>query len=122
MWRQQVKIGIVPYYMFVERDTGPRHYFQVPLWRAWQTYRDAVAQVSGLARTARGPIMSATEGKVEVLGLIDQDESFLFLLQFLQARDPFLVRRPFFATGKRNAVWYDELKQISAGSSVARLP
>ncbi len=34
MWRRQVALGAVPYYMFVERDTGPKQYFQVPLARA----------------------------------------------------------------------------------------
>ena len=28
MWQLQVKHGIIPYYMFVERDTGARHYFE----------------------------------------------------------------------------------------------
>ena len=27
MWRTQVRMGMVPYYMFVERDTGPQDYF-----------------------------------------------------------------------------------------------
>jgi L-lysine 2,3-aminomutase len=30
MWRLQVQLGAIPYYMFVERDTGPRGYFEVP--------------------------------------------------------------------------------------------
>ena len=29
MWRAQVRMGIIPYYMFVERDTGAKHYFEV---------------------------------------------------------------------------------------------
>ncbi|HWM16354.1 MAG TPA: hypothetical protein VNP97_07185, partial [Microbacterium sp.] len=33
MWSEQVRLGAVPYYMFVERDTGPRDYFSVPLER-----------------------------------------------------------------------------------------
>ena len=24
MWRTQLRLGLVPYYMFVERDTGPQ--------------------------------------------------------------------------------------------------
>ncbi|MCM2269924.1 MAG: lysine 2,3-aminomutase, partial [Thermoanaerobaculia bacterium] len=36
MWRTGVKLGLVPYYMFVERDTGPKNYFEVPLARAYQ--------------------------------------------------------------------------------------
>ena len=34
MWRTQLRMGMVPYYMFVERDTGPQGYFAVPLARA----------------------------------------------------------------------------------------
>jgi KamA family protein len=64
MWSNQTRIGIVPYYMFVERDTGARNYFEVPLYRTWQIYRDAIKQVSGLSRTVRGPSMSSTPGKV----------------------------------------------------------
>ncbi|PKO23450.1 MAG: hypothetical protein CVU38_04035 [Chloroflexi bacterium HGW-Chloroflexi-1] len=51
MWQEQVRLGCVPYYMFVARD-------------------------SGLARTVRGPSMSAYPGKVQVLGVseVDGDE------------------------------------------------
>jgi L-lysine 2,3-aminomutase len=55
MWRTQVKLGAVPYYMFVERDTGPRGYFEVPLARAVEIFQKAVSTVSGLGRTVRGP-------------------------------------------------------------------
>src|SRR5580700_11394185 len=64
MWRSQMRMGMVPYYMFVERDTGPQGYFAVPLYRAHEIFRDAYASVSGLCRTVRGPSMSATPGKV----------------------------------------------------------
>ena len=64
MWRAQVRLGMVPYYMFVERDTGPQDYFAVPLARAYGIFREAYRQVSGLCRTVRGPSMSATPGKV----------------------------------------------------------
>ena len=70
LWQTQVELGIVPYYMFVERDTGARRYFEVPLARAWKIYRDAMKQVSGLARTARGPSMSSHPGKVEIQGVL----------------------------------------------------
>ena len=64
-----VKLGIIPYYMFVERDTGAKNYFEVPLAEAYHIYREAMKQVSGLARTARGPSMSAGPGKVEIQGV-----------------------------------------------------
>src|SRR5918911_492033 len=31
LWSEQVRHGVVPYYMFVERDTGAKRYFSVPL-------------------------------------------------------------------------------------------
>ena len=39
MWRRQVDLGCIPYYMFVARDTGAQHYFSVPLVRAWEIFR-----------------------------------------------------------------------------------
>ncbi len=68
MWRAGVRLGMIPYYMFVERNTGPKNYFEVPLARAHGIFSDAYRQVSGLARTVRGPSMSAFPGKVRVAG------------------------------------------------------
>lgn len=110
MWRRQVRLGAVPYYMFVERDTGPKNYFEVPLVRAWEIFIDAYKQVSGLARTARGPSMSATPGKVLVAGVATVQGEDVIVLRFLQARDPAWVGRPFFAKLDRNATWLNDLK------------
>ncbi|MEJ2454314.1 MAG: lysine 2,3-aminomutase [Candidatus Thiodiazotropha sp.] len=110
LWREQVKLGIIPYYMFVERDTGARHHFEVPLYQAWQIYRDAMRRVSGLGRTARGPSMSAQPGKVEIQGVADVHGERVFVLRFIQARDPAWVQRPFFARFDESATWLDQLE------------
>ena len=110
MWKLQVKLGIVPYYMFVERDTGARHYFEVPLVRAWQIYREAMQQVSGLARTARGPSMSASPGKVEIQGVTEVAGEKVLALRFIQGRNPDWVQRPFFARYDEKASWLDHLE------------
>ena len=110
MWRMQTGLGIVPYYMFVERDTGARHYFEVPLVRAWEIYRGAMQRVSGLARTARGPSMSAGPGKVEVQGVTRVAGEKVFVLRFIQARNPDWVQRPFFARFDPRATWLDDLE------------
>ncbi|NIP76191.1 MAG: lysine 2,3-aminomutase, partial [Xanthomonadales bacterium] len=83
--------------MFVERDTGARDYFEVPLARALQIFRGAYRQVSGLARTVRGPSMSATPGKVLVDGVTSVAGERVFILKFLRGRDPSWVGKPFFA-------------------------
>ena len=110
LWNEQVKLGIIPYYMFVERDTGARHYFEVPLAKAWNIYRDAMQQVSGLARTARGPSMSAGPGKVEVQGVTEINGEQVFALRFVQGRNPDWVQKPFFAKFDEKATWLDQLK------------
>ena len=109
MWRTQVRLGIIPYYMFVERDTGAKRYFEVPLVRAFEIYRQAIQQVSGLARTARGPSMSAGPGKVEIQSIIELNGEKVFVLRFIQGRNPDWVQQTFFAKYDENATWYDDL-------------
>ena len=113
MWRLGVRLGMVPYYMFVERDTGPRNYFEVSLARAHQIFRQAYRRVSGLARTVRGPSMSAWPGKVRILGMSEVAGEEVFVLDFLQARDPAWVRKPFFARFDPQATWLDQLEPPS---------
>jgi len=110
LWTVQQRMGVVPYYMFVERDTGPRRYFEVPLARAWAIFRDAIGEVGGLARTVRGPSMSATPGKVCVDGVTEVAGERVFVLQFLQARDPRWIKRPFFAAFDEGAAWLRDLR------------
>jgi KamA family protein len=114
MWRSQVRAGMVPYYMFVERDTGPQDYFAVPLARAYEVFRDAYASVSGLCRSVRGPSMSATPGKVAVDGIAEIGGERVFVLRMLQARDASLVARPFFARFDPAAKWLDDLEPAFA--------
>ncbi|MEV0583843.1 lysine 2,3-aminomutase [Nonomuraea sp. NPDC050310] len=114
MWRRQLTLGMIPYYMFVERDTGPQDYFAVPLVRAYEVFRDAYAAVSGLCRTVRGPSMSATPGKVCVDGVAEISGQKVFVLHFIQARDPALVGKPFFARYDPNAVWLTDLRPAFA--------
>jgi KamA family protein len=113
LWRRQVRLGAIPYYMFVERNTGARDYFAVPLARALRIFNGAYRQVSGLGRTVRGPSMSSTPGKVLVDGLANVGGQKAFVLKFLQARDPDWVGRPFFAKFDEQATWLDDLEPAS---------
>ena len=114
MWRTQVRLGMIPYYMFVERDTGPQDYFAVPLARGYEIFRDAYQGVSGLARTVRGPSMSATPGKVSVDGVTEVAGLRVFVLRMIQARDPRLVGTPFFARFDPAATWLTDLEPVFA--------
>jgi KamA family protein len=110
LWRAELAAGAVPYYLFVERDTGPYAYFKVPLARAVDIFQAAYRTLPGLARTVRGPVMSATPGKVVVDGVEESPEGAFFRLRMLQARDPALVGRPFRARYSPDAAWLDDLE------------
>ncbi|RMD87910.1 MAG: 4Fe-4S cluster-binding domain-containing protein [Calditrichaeota bacterium] len=110
MWKMQVRLGMIPYYMFIERDTGAQHYFSVPLGRAYQIFTEAYSQVSGLAKTVRGPSMSAWPGKVLIDGVVGQGETQRFLLKFIQCRNPQLINKPFYAKFDETATWLDDLE------------
>ncbi len=114
MWRAQMRMGMVPYYMFVERDTGPQGYFAVPLARGHEIFRDAYSSVSGLCRTVRGPSMSATPGKVCIDGVVEVAGEKVFALHMIQARNPDLVGRPFFARFDPTAIWLSDLEPAFA--------
>ncbi|MGA4844851.1 KamA family radical SAM protein [Streptomyces sp. G5(2025)] len=109
LWRAELAAGAVPYYMFVERDTGPHAYFAVTLAKAAEIFRSAYRTLPGLARTVRGPVMSTTPGKVVVDGVQECAQGRHFQLRMLQARDPSLVGRPFRAPYDTRATWLDEL-------------
>ena len=109
-WKEQVRQGIVPYYMFVARDTGAQDYFAVTLNRSWQIFRSAYNQVSGISRTVKGPSMSCSPGKVQIVGVSEIKGQKVFVLNFLQGRDPAWVGKPFFAKFDPNAIWFDELE------------
>jgi L-lysine 2,3-aminomutase len=110
MWSKQVQLGCIPYYMFVVRDTGAQHYFGIPLVKAHDIFKKAYSSISGLARTVRGPSMSATPGKVHVIGTANINNQKVIVLRFLQGRNPNWVEVPFFAKYDENAIWLDDLK------------
>ena len=110
MWTKQVSMNLIPYYMFVERDTGSKQYFEVPLAKAWEIFQKAYKNVSGLARTVRGPSMSTEFGKIEISGIQTIMGQKVFVLKFIQARDEDWVNRPFFAEFDDRATWFDQLK------------
>jgi len=109
MWKTQVNLGIVPYYMFVARDTGAQSYFGVSLERAHSIFNDAYQQISGICRTVRGPSMSAGPGKVRIIGITEIRGEKVFVLEFLQGRNPAWVGIPFFAAYDAQALWLDDL-------------
>ncbi|ULB34680.1 MULTISPECIES: KamA family radical SAM protein [Proteiniphilum] len=110
MWKEQVAQGMIPYYMFIARDTGSKAFFEVSLEKAWNIFRKAYRSVSGVCRTVRGPSMSADPGKIQIMGITEVRGEKVFVLRFLQCRNPDLVDIPFFAAYDKKATWFNELK------------
>lgn len=112
LWRAQVRAGAIPYYMFVERDTGARSFFEVPLARALAIHTEAAAATSGLCHTARGPVMSARPGKVLVDGVVELGDQLAFSLKMIRSRDPAPAHRIEFARFDPLATWLDQLESL----------
>lgn len=109
MWRKQVDLGCIPYYMFIARETGAKAYFEIPLEKCWNIFRRAYRKVSGLCRTVRGPSMSDYAGKIQILGVQEVMGEKVFVLRFIQGRNPKWVHIPFFAKYDPKATWFSEL-------------
>ncbi len=109
LWKELVRLGAVPYYFFIERNTGPKHYFEVPLARGLRIFTQAYSEVGGLARTVRGPVMSAAPGKVVIDGVTEIGGERVFVLKMIQGRDPQWANRVFFAHFDSQAVWLNDL-------------
>ena len=110
MWKKQVKLGLFPYYMFVERDTGPKAYFEVPLGQAYDIFTQAYKKISGLCKTVRGPSMSANPGKINIVGVNVINKEKVFVLKFIQAREQDWINKTFFAKYDDKATWFTDLK------------
>ncbi|MDR1339077.1 MAG: lysine 2,3-aminomutase [Prevotellaceae bacterium] len=112
MWQKQVELGCSPYYMFIARETGAKHFFELPLERCQEIFRKAYQKVSGIARTARGPSMSCYFGKIQILGVEKINDKKVFVMRFIQGRNPDWVAKPFFAEYNPDATWITQLKPL----------
>jgi KamA family protein len=110
MWKSQVNLGLIPYYMFVARDTGAQDYFAVSLDKVINIYNEAYAHVSGICRTVRGPSMSSDPGKIHMLGVTEIKGEKVFVMRFIQGRNPEWVNQVFFAKYNPDALWLSDLE------------
>ena len=85
LMRQLTAIGTIPYYVFQCRPvTGVMNHFQVPLKKGFQIVQDAMQMQNGQGKSFRF-MLSHVSGKVEILGMID-DQRMLF--KYHQAKAP----------------------------------
>ena len=118
MWDQQVNMGMIPYYMFIERETGPFEYFQLPLAHAYQIYTDAIRVTSSLAKTVTAPSMSAADGKAQILGIQENpiNGEKYFNIQYIRHRDYRESYKPFLMHYDEKATWINQLRPVKPRS------
>lgn len=111
MWEKQVQLNCIPYYMFLPRDTGAQHYFAETLERAHEIYTEAIRNCTGLASTAKGPVMSMTNGKVEILGVKED----IYTLRYVKHRDDSKTFKVFTAQSiSPKPMWIGDLEEIKS--------
>ena len=110
LWTTGVRLGAVPYYMFVERDTGPSDYFAAAVGARLRYLPAGLPH--GVRTGAHGARAVHERLSREGAGRrhCRSGRRKVFALQFLQARNPDWVRRPFYARFDPLATWLDELQ------------
>ncbi len=114
MWQRQVQLGLIPYYMFIERETGPYEYFSIPLADVYRMYQSAIRETGSFAKTVTGPVMSAAKGKVQIMGIVKNpiDGNDYFMMQYVRHRDYRKTFKPFFMEYDERATWVDQLVEV----------
>ena len=111
MVKRQIKLGIVPYYMFVERDTGAKRYFEIPLEDALKVYNDCWRELFGPGSDIARPRHVGDPGQGHGRRRPrDPWRDRVFALRLLQSRNPEWSNQLFFAKYDPHAAWYDQLR------------
>ena len=105
-----VQIGVNPYYIFQCRPVKRvKHHFQVPLYKCIKIVEDAKKELNGHAKRFRY-IMSHKSGKIEILGIKDEEIYF----KYHQAKNPEKIGKMFTRKLDKTSGWLDELKWVNA--------
>jgi lysine 2,3-aminomutase len=102
---QLTAIGIVPYYVFQCRPVKRvKQSFQVPLYKGLTIINKSKMKLNGHSKRFRY-VMSHRTGKIEILGILDEDIYF----RYHEARDPKNMSKLFKRKLNYTAGWLDEL-------------
>ena len=88
LWRREVQLGIVPYYLFLESQTGLIPVYKLSVKRALDAFWKADAKVGGLAKTIRGPVINSSSMKLLIAGSVICNGKEHLLLRCLQSENP----------------------------------
>ena len=114
LWSREVSLGLIPYYLFVEDGAGPADYFKLPVVEVLRVYKQAQSQISGLARTVRGPVFNYQNNKVMLDDIVEFRGEKFFVLKYIQAHRPEDTGRVVFAKFDKE-VYRSEQLQFGVG-------
>jgi lysine 2,3-aminomutase len=101
-----VGIGVIPYYVFQCRPVKRvKHSFQVPICRGARIVEEAKAQCNGHSKRFKY-IMSHRTGKIEILGIADDEIYF----KYHQAKNPKNLGKILKRQVDEKAGWLDDLE------------
>jgi len=104
-----VSIGVNPYYVFQCRPVKRvKHHFQVPLCKGIEIVEKAKAHCDGHSKRFRY-IMSHRTGKIEILGIYDDEIYF----KYHQAKNRKNLGKIFTRPVDERAGWLDDFKSTS---------
>lgn len=108
LWNNQISLGLVPTYMYMESDHNNEANFRIPLAKALNIFQTAQKQTTGLTRTARGPLFMNDIHRILLDGTVEINKEKFFVLKCLQS--PYTE-----SEGKIKLIPYDK-KTRSAGN------
>lgn len=101
-------MGVTPYYVFQCRPVSRvKRHFQVPIYKGLEIVEGAKANLSGLSKRFKY-IMSHKTGKIEILGIIDDNIFF----KYHEAKDKKDLGRMFKLRVDKRAGWLDDFKDV----------
>jgi len=101
-------IGVPPYYVFLCRPTLGNETYSVPVEEGYEIFEKSRTLCSGLAKRAR-LVMSHESGKIEVLGMTE-DQIFF---KYLRAADKNNDARFLSFFRNPDACWFDDYQEVA---------
>ncbi|WP_328943359.1 lysine 2,3-aminomutase [Streptomyces sp. NBC_00250] len=117
LWQEQTELGLVPHRMLVERGTGVRRCFGLPLAAVVDVHGEAVRRALGpvgrgsgpVVGPVGGPVMCTERGPLAVDGIVQLRDGPAFALRALRTRGPAPAGTAAYARFDPTARWWDEL-------------
>lgn len=85
LWKRQLELGMVPFFMFVEAGLGIAPCFRVSLARSLEIFQEAKNANSDLVQTVRGPILLDEVIWVEIVGTVGEGKGKQFVMRVIQS-------------------------------------